>query len=190
MSDPATVLDFWLGELQPAQWYAVDPALDDEIRDQFADLWEAAAAGGLDHWIDGAAGTLAYIVLTDQFPRNMWRGSGRAFATDARALDAARRAVAENWDMHAPEPERQFFYLPYMHSENPDDQAACIALFAARMPETGAANHLHARAHALVIERFGRFPYRNAALGRPTTAAEQAFLDAGGYRAALEEVQG
>ncbi|MDR5651342.1 DUF924 family protein [Ruixingdingia sedimenti] len=190
MSDPAAVLDFWLGELEPAQWYAVDPALDDDIRARFADLWQAAAEGGLDHWIEGAAGSLAFIVLTDQFPRNMWRGSSRAFTTDALALAAARRAVAAGWDMDAPEPERQFFYLPYMHAEDAADQAECIRLIGERMPDTGAGNLLHARAHAWVIDRFGRFPYRNAAFGRATTPEEQAFLDAGAYAAAVREVQG
>lgn len=189
MSDPVEVLDYWLGEVGPAGWYAGGEELDATIRDRFADLWQAAEAGGLDHWVDGPAGALAFIVLTDQFPRNMWRGAGRAFATDALALEAARRAIAAGWDMEVPEPERQFFYLPFMHSENPEDQAACIAHMATRMPATGASGHLHARAHAEVIARFGRFPYRNDALGRETTAAEAAFMAGGGYPAVVAALQ-
>jgi len=189
MSDPVEVLDYWLGEVGPEGWYAGGEALDGTIRDRFADLWVAAVDGGLDHWIDGPAGSLAFIILTDQFPRNMWRGQARAFASDGLALAAAARAISAGWDMAAPEPERQFFYLPYMHSEAPADQQACIDLMATRMPDTGASNHLHARAHAEIIRRFGRFPYRNAALGRDTTPEEAAFLEGGGYGAILEALQ-
>lgn len=189
MSDPVTVLDYWLGELGPEGWYAGGADLDADIRDRFADLWQAAADGGLDHWVEGPAGALAFIVVTDQFPRNMWRGTARAFATDAAALAAARTALAAGWDMAAPEPERQFFYLPLMHSEAMQDQLDCIGLMAERMPETGESNLLHARAHAEVIRRFGRFPYRNAALGRETTAEEAAFLAAGGYASVVEALK-
>lgn len=189
MSDPVTVLDFWLGELGPEGWYAGGDDLDADIRDRFADLWQAAADGGLDHWVDGPAGTLAFIVLTDQFPRNMWRGSARAFATDGLALAAARAAMAAGWDMAVPEPERQFIYLPLMHSEALADQEDCIGLMVERMPETGGSNALHARAHAEVIRRFGRFPYRNAALGRETTAGEAVFMAQGGYASVVDALK-
>ena len=119
MADPVEVLDFWLDEVGPAGWYAGGDALDTAIRDRYLDLWQAAQGGGLEHWADGAVGTLAYLIVTDQFPRNMFRGDARSFATDAAALAAAHRAVAAGWDMDAPEPERQFFYLPLMHSEAP-----------------------------------------------------------------------
>jgi uncharacterized protein (DUF924 family) len=189
MADPAEVLDYWLGDLGPEAWYAGGEDLDGEIRGRFADLWLAARDGGLDHWVDGAAGALAFIVLTDQFPRNMWRGTAESFATDAAALAAARRAIAEGWDMDAPEPERQFFYLPLMHAEDLAEQEACIRLMAERMPRTGASNLLHARAHAEVIRRFGRFPYRNAALGRDTTPDEAAFMAEGGYASVVEALK-
>lgn len=189
MGDPVEVLDYWLGELGPAGWYAGGEALDGEIRERFGDLWQAAVEGSLDHWIDGPAGALAFLVLTDQFPRNMWRGTGRAFASDAQALAAARQAIAAGWDLAAPEPERQFFYLPLMHSEELADQQDCIGLMIERMPETGADNTLHARAHTEVIRRFGRFPYRNDALGRETTPEEAAFLTAGGYAAVVAELK-
>ena len=190
MSDPVTVLEFWLGEIGPKGWYAGGAELDAQVRDGFADLWQVARDGGIEHWIEGTAGTLAYIVVTDQFPRNMWRDTLDAFATDALALAAAKRAVDAGWDIGSPEPDRQFFYLPYMHAENDADQAECIALFAERMPDTGADNLLHARAHAEVIRCFGRFPTRNAALGRQTTPAEAAYLAEGGYGAVLEALRG
>ncbi len=185
MSDPVEVLDYWLGELGPAGWYAAGDELDDQIRERFGDLWQAALEGGLDHWVDGPAGALAMLVVTDQFPRNMWRGAAKAFATDAMALAAARKAIAAGWDLQVPEPERQFFYLPLMHSEVLTDQQDCIGLMIERMPETGADNVLHARAHTEIIRRFGRFPYRNAAFGRDTTPEEADFLANGGYAAVV-----
>ncbi|MBC7137946.1 MAG: DUF924 domain-containing protein [Defluviimonas sp.] len=182
------IIAFWAG-IGPAGWYVADPAQDERIRAAFLPDWEAARAGQREGWVDGSEGSLAYLILTDQFPRNMFRGDARSFATDPQALAAARRATEAGWDMGVAEPLRQFFYLPFMHSEDPGDQARCARLVAERLPETGASTLLHARAHALVIARFGRFPFRNAALGRETTAAEAAFLAQGGYAAALREVQ-
>ncbi|MEH7826757.1 DUF924 family protein [Gemmobacter denitrificans] len=188
MSDPVMVLDYWLGEVGTEGWYAGGAELDDQIRALWADLWQAARDGGLDHWAEGTVGTLALLILCDQFPRNMWRGSADAFATDAIARAAARKAVAEGWDLGAPEPERQFFYLPFEHSEDPDDQALAVALFTTRMPEA-AETILHARAHQAIIARFGRFPFRNAALGRETTPEEQEFLQNGGYGSVVNDLR-
>ncbi len=188
MADPVEVLDFWLGEIGPEGWYAGGEALDGECRSRFADIWQAAREGGLEHWVDGAAGTLAYLVICDQLSRNMHRGTADAFATDPQALAAARVAVAQGWDMDAPEPERQFFYMPFEHSENAEDQATAVRLMEERLssdPEMA----LHARAHQAVIARFGRFPSRNAVLGRASTAGEQAWLDAGGYGAEVRALQ-
>ena len=188
MSDPVEVLDFWLGEVGPAGWYAGGEMLDLECRMRFGDLWQAAHDGGLEHWVDGAAGTLAYLVICDQLSRNMHRGSALAFATDGRALAAAKRAVAEGWDLAAPEPERQFFYLPFEHSEDPEDQARAVQLMSERMvsdPEMA----LHARAHQAIIARFGRFPFRNAALGRLTTSEEADFMANGGYMAEVNRLR-
>jgi len=187
MASIKDVLAYWAA-IGPAGWYAVEPEQDAQIRSAFLPDWEAALAGGREGWIDGPEGSLAYILLTDQFPRNMFRGDARSFASDAQALAAARTATAAGWDSAIAEPLRQFFYLPFMHSEEPADQARCQQLVADRMPETGTGTLQHARAHALVIRRFGRFPYRNAALGRDTTEAEAAFLAEGGYGAALREV--
>lgn len=188
MADPVEVLDFWLGEVGPDGWYAGGDALDGECRTRFADIWQAARDGGLEHWVDGPAGTLAYLVICDQLSRNMNRGTAGAFATDPLALAAARKALAHGWDLDAPEPERQFFYMPFEHSENADDQATAVRLMAERMssdPEM----ELHARAHQAVIARFGRFPSRNAALGRVSTAEEEAWLADGGYGSEVRALQ-
>lgn len=187
MSDPVEVLDYWIGAIGEDGWFAGGEELDAEIRLMFGDLWQAAHEGGLEHWVDGAAGTLAYLVLTDQMSRNMHRGSALAFATDARALAAARKAIAEGWDMAAPEPERMFFYLPFEHSEDPIDQAQSVALMGQRL--TDPEMLLHARAHQEIIRRFGRFPYRNAALGRESSAEEQAFMAGGGYGAMVQALK-
>jgi uncharacterized protein (DUF924 family) len=184
MADPVEVLDFWLGDVGEAGWYAGGDDLDALCRDRFAEAVTAARGGGLDHWVDGTVGTLAFLILTDQLPRNIHRDTALAFASDAAALAAARRAVEAGWDMDAPEPERQFFYLPFEHSEDPTDQDRCVALMEDRLPGSPD-NLLHARAHREVIRRFGRFPTRNAALGRENTPEEQAYLSSGGYGAVV-----
>lgn len=179
--DPEGVLDYWLGEVGPEGWYLGSEELDDEIRGRFGDLWQAARDGGLDHWCEGTVGSLAFLILTDQFSRNIFRDKAEAFDTDPQARACARKALEEGWDMQAPEPERQFFYMPFEHSEDPADQDLSVELFSTRMPETGAENLLHARAHAEIIRRYGRFPFRNAALGRESTPEEEEFLQAGAY---------
>lgn len=175
------VADYWIDEVGPKGWYVGGDALDAEIRDRFLPLWEEARKGRLDHWQCVPSGSLAFIILTDQFPRNMFRNDPRAFATDARARKAAGKAIHQGWDMRCAEPQRQFFYIPLMHSENSVDQDRCVRLMLTRMPETGAGNLLHARAHREIIRIFGRFPYRNDALGRTTTPAEAAYMRDGGY---------
>lgn len=188
MDDPVEVLDFWLGTVGPEGWYAGGDDLDAMCRDAFRDLWQAARSGGLEHWVDGAAACLAYLILTDQLPRNMHRGTADGFATDPLALAAARRAVDEGWDMDAPEPERQFFYMPFEHSESPADQTRAVRLMAERLP-SDPDMALHARAHQEIITRFGRFPSRNAPLGRASTPEEAAFLAEGGYGAVVKALR-
>lgn len=187
--DPREVIGFWLEEVGEAGWYAGGEALDSAIRARFAALWEAARSGALEQWGQSPEGAFAFILLTDQFPRNMFRGTAEAFATDALALRLAQAAVNRRWDLRFPEPGRQFFYLPLMHSEHNADQDRCVRLILTRMPETGAETLLHARAHRDIIRRFGRFPTRNAALGRATTPEEQAWLDAGGYGAEVARLR-
>jgi uncharacterized protein (DUF924 family) len=182
MADPVEVLDFWLGEVGPDGWYKGGDDLDTLCRERFGDLWQAAHDGGLEHWVDGAVGTLAYLIVTDQLSRNIHRDTLLAFACDARALAAAKTALEQGWDMAAPEPERQFFYMPFEHSEVPADQAMAVHLLETRLasdPDMA----LHARAHAEVIRLYGRFPTRNAALGRDSTPAEAEYLANGGYAA-------
>ncbi len=189
MSDPVEVLTFWIDELGPEGWYAGGEEIDDACATRFGELWQALEEGGLEHWIDGTVGTLAYLVIADQFARNIHRGTAKAFATDAKARAAARLALDEGWDLGAPEPERQFFYMPFEHSENAEDQALSVELFAERMPGSPD-SLLHARAHQEVIRRFGRFPFRNEALGRETTPAEAEFLANGAYMGLVEEMGG
>lgn len=188
MSDPIEILDFWLGEVGPDGWYAGGEALDGECMLRFGDIWQAARDGGLEHWVEGTVGTLAYLILCDQLSRNMHRGSADSFATDGLALAAAKRAVAMGWDMNAPEPERQFFYMPFEHSEDPADQALAVEYLTERLgsdPEMA----LHARAHQHVIAKFGRFPTRNAALGRQNTDEETRYLAEGGYMAVVNALK-
>jgi uncharacterized protein (DUF924 family) len=171
------VLAFWR-VAGPTKWFERDDALDAEIRARFLATYEAAAAGRLEQWQSTPDGTLALIILLDQFPRNLFRGDARAFATDAAARAIAERAIARGTDRLFQLPERRFFYLPLMHAENLADQERCIAL----CREAGdAEGEKHAETHADVVRRFGRFPHRNRALGRTTTEQERAFLDAGGF---------
>ena len=189
MKGPEEILAFWLDEVAPEKWYAQDDALDARIRSEFEETWDAAMEGNFGLWLTYPSGALAYIILVDQFPRNMFRGSGKAFSSDEVAMAAAKQAIWRGWDLKIDEPARQFFYLPLMHSENLSDQDRCIRLIKERMPETGASNPLHARAHREVIRDFGRFPTRNAALDRASTSAEQAFVEGGGYGATLRKLQ-
>jgi uncharacterized protein (DUF924 family) len=186
--DSEKVLEFWL-KAGPPKWYVADDAFDQEIRDQFGDLWEQGARGELEDWTSHPNKALALIIVLDQFSRNMFRQDGRAFSTDSKAKAAARYSIKQGWDMRIDEPQRQFFYLPLMHSEMLSDQDQCVRMFKERMPETGAPNLLHARAHREVIREFGRFPYRNAALGRETTPAEQTYLDNGAYGFTLRKLE-
>ena len=188
MKNPEDILNFWLDETGPSDWYAVDEALDQSIRDQFLSTWEAAREGKFSLWLTYPSGALAYIILTDQFPRNMFRGEGRAFSTDRAALAAAKSSIQKRWDIKIDPPARQFFYLPLMHSENLIDQDRCVRLMCERLPES-ASNLLHARAHRQVIRDFGRFPYRNEALERMPTAVGQAYIAKGGYRTTLNDIE-
>lgn len=186
---PEDVLSFWLDEKAPADWYKSDATLDREISEQFGETWQDAMQGQFSLWLTYPSGSLAYIILMDQFSRNMFRGSGKAFASDKAALAAAKVAIDRKWDLRINEPARQFFYMPLMHSESLCDQERCIRLMKERMPDTGENNLLHARAHREVIRKFGRFPYRNDALARRSTEPEKAYIKNGGYGLTLRELQ-
>lgn len=185
---PEDVLSFWLDEIGPEGWYGGGEELDETCRDRFGDLWTEATEGGLGLWLTYPSGALAYVILTDQLGRNMWRGTARSFAMDSAALAASKAAIGKGWDLKIDPPARQFFYLPMMHSENLSDQDRCVRLFHTRMPDAED-NLVHAKAHREVIRRFGRFPYRNEVLSRETKPAEAAFLAGGGYGAVVRETR-
>jgi len=174
---PAEVIAFWR-DAGPKKWFKKDPAFDAEIKARFLATYEAAAGGKLGAWEANADCALALVIVLDQFSRNMFRKNAKAFAADPLARQVATRAVARGFDQQTPASFRDFFYLPFEHSENLADQERSVAL--AR--DTGDADTLKwAELHADIIRRFGRFPHRNAVLGRKTTAEEQAFLDSGGF---------
>ena len=190
MTEPKDIITFWIDEVGPKGWYEASDALDDEIRTRFMADYEAARDGERDHWKSSADGALAFLILTDQFPRNMFRGDARSFATDPAARTCADYAIEHGLDMQIGLPDRQFFYLPFMHSEAMEDQDRCIALMAERMADTpGQGDTLHARAHRKIIERFGRFPYRNEALSRPSTPPETDYVSNGGYGETVRGLQ-
>lgn len=184
---PDAIIDFWLNETGPAGWYNGGEALDDDIRRRFMPGWRTARLGGLDGWMSDPAGSLALMILLDQFPRNMFRGDERSFSADAKTRRLAKLAIARGHDMATDEGARLFYYLPLMHSECLGDQDRSVRLIASRL--AGHPGNLqHARAHREVIRRFGRFPFRNDALGRATTEAERQWIAAGGYGAVVEEL--
>ncbi|MFZ5709070.1 MAG: DUF924 family protein [Pseudomonadota bacterium] len=187
MDEIGAILSFWIDTVGEDGWYTPVAAVDEDCRARFLALWEKARAGGLTDWGATPGGALAYLILTDQFPRNMFRGDPRSFATDAAARAMATGAIAAGHDLRIPEPQRQFFYLPFEHSEDPADQDRSVALMRDRL--TDRENRLHAEAHREIIRIFGRFPFRNAALGRNTTPAERAFIDEGGYGAMVRKVK-
>ena len=173
---PRDVLDFWR-DAGAGKWFNGGAGFDAECRDRFLEAHSAASRRELAHWMDDAEGALALLLLLDQIPRNVFHGSGHAFATDGLAREFARNAVDAGFDMRIDVPLRIFFYLPFEHSEEMDDQDRSLQLFAAM----GDAGYLdYARRHRDVIARFGRFPHRNAALGRISTPEEVVWLEAGG----------
>ena len=175
---PADVLAFWR-EAGPDKWFTKDEAFDADVRERFLSTYEAAAAGQLAAWEDTPEGALALCIVLDQFPRNMFRGSARTFAADEQARAVASQALKRGYDQDVPEAERGFFFLPFMHSEEIADQERCVALYRAAGDDYGLK---YAEQHADIIRRFGRFPHRNAVLGRETTPEELAFLDGGGFK--------
>jgi uncharacterized protein (DUF924 family) len=167
------VLDFWFSEETRGRWFEPTPAFDREIRERFADLWARAARGELKDWEQSPEGCLALCVLLDQMPRNMFRGTPRAYATDPRAREVAEGAIAKGFDRGLPPDRKHFLYLPFSHSERLGDQARALALFeCAGLDEA----LVYIRGHLAIIRRFGRFPHRNAILGRPRTREELEFL--------------
>ena len=171
-----TVLAFWRAA-GPDKWFEKNAAFDADIQARFLATYEAAADGKLT-WDQDPQGALALLIVLDQFPRNMFRGSARTFAADPLARTVASRAIARGFDQRIAVPERMFLYLPFEHSEDPADQERCVAL----NRKSGDADALKwAELHAGIIRRFGRFPHRNAVLGRVSTPEEKDFLSGGGF---------
>lgn len=183
---PATaqdVLDFWFAEANAAHWFAADDAFDARIRERFGSAVQAAADGRLDDWARTPSGWLALLILLDQFPRNLYRNDPRAWAADAGAQRVALSGLARGDDRQLPAVQRVFAYLPLEHAEDPALQRRSVALFEALLAEAVAEQRQpfedyldYARRHREVIARFGRFPHRNAALGRPSTPEELHYL--------------
>ncbi|MEZ5560662.1 MAG: DUF924 family protein [Pseudomonadales bacterium] len=185
------LLTFWFGDLRDGfaddahrqRWFDGSAEVDDALRAAFPELPQRAAAGELDHWLDDPEGLVCFVLACDQLPRNLYRGSERAFATDALALAVARRAVDDRIDLGLGYDARAFLYLPFEHSEAPSDQHASVGLFSRLRDDTPPGRrHLtgaylkYAQQHRDIVLRFGRFPHRNALLGRPSSAAELEYL--------------
>lgn len=168
-----TVLRFWFEETSPAQWWKVDPAFDERVRGRFGALYEQALRCECFAWRATAEGRLAEVIVLDQFARNLHRGTARAFAGDALALALAQEAVAAGADLALPVDRRAFLYLPYMHSESVAIHAVGEPLMRERAPQH---THEFELKHKAIVDRFGRYPHRNAILGRASTAEEAVFL--------------
>lgn len=169
------ILHFWFEESSPQQWFQKNDGFDRQIRDRFLVTYEMARDGLCDSWKQDAEGCLALCIVLDQFPRNMFRGDARAFSTDEKALAAARYAISKGFDQLVPPVRRRFLYLPFEHGENIDDQNKAVALFG-KMKQDDPLGYDYALRHLEVIEKFGRFPHRNAVLGRKNTPEEEEYL--------------
>ncbi|HYF53273.1 MAG TPA: DUF924 family protein [Salinarimonas sp.] len=177
-ADPQAVIAFWR-EAGPDRWFSRDEAFDAAIRDRFGETYEAAARGDLNEWELSPEGALALVLVLDQFPRNLFRGTRRVYATDDTALMAAERAIERGHDRAVEPALRRFFYLPFMHAEDPAMQERSVALNEGLGdPEVAK----WARHHRDIVARFGRFPHRNEVLGRETTPEEATFLKEDGFR--------
>lgn len=174
---PHEIVSFW-SDAGAKAWFRKSKAFDDEIAGRYRDEVLAARDGTLDDWMDDANSCLALLLLLDQFPRNIFRDTPDMFASDAKAIATAKIAVQRGHDQAIEPGLRAFVYMPFMHSETVADQATSVALF----DQLGVADNIkHALEHAEIIEKFGRFPHRNAILGRASTSAEIAFLADGGF---------
>ena len=174
MKTAEDVLSFWFADGMQQKWFVKDAAFDELVLKNLGYLCEDAAEGALDHWGEHAKGAVALVILLDQVPRNIYRGDGRAFAGDAAALAVTRAALAAGFDRDLSQVERCFLHLPLEHSEDLVDQELCCDLMA-RLDENPKW-HDYALKHRAIIARFGRFPHRNAVLGRKSTPEEEAFL--------------
>lgn len=172
------ILDFWYAEkiVSSGLWFKSDAGFDREIRERFAPDYEKAARGGYDTWVETAEGTLALLIALDQFPRNLFRGTARAFESDRKAQSVALAAVARGADLEVSRKRRLFFYMPFQHAEDGALQQKSIDLISPLDDVMPGVSHYVGR-HAALITAFGRFPHRNAVLGRTSSPAELAYLE-------------
>lgn len=175
---PEEIFLFWK-DAGPDKWFKSDPAFDEQVHARFLETYEAGMRGELSHWERSAYGAFALVILFDQFPRNMFRNTPEAFASDEKAKQIAERAIAAGRDKAVDPEVHTFFYMPYMHSEALADQERCVAL----MEGSGKQENIkYAEIHRDAIVRFGRFPHRNEILGRKSTPEEIAYLEGGGFK--------
>jgi uncharacterized protein (DUF924 family) len=185
---PEFILSFWLDEVGPDLWYSFDESLDGLIEQKFKETLEHILSGGHSLWLTYPSGALAYIIVLDQFSRNIFRGNKSSFSADRIAIAASKQSIKYGFDLKLSEPARQFFYMPLMHSENLYDQERCIRQILEKLPLTGASLLKHARAHRELIRSYGRFPGRNSQLGRTNTSFEKEFFDHGGYQGVFSRI--
>ena len=171
---PQQIIDFWFADGTRKFWFNSTPKFDQELSERYQDTWEQASRGELDHWLQTAEGCLALVIILDQFPLNMFRGNAQSFASEVRSRDAATIAIEQGFDKVLPVEQLAFLYMPYMHSETLEDQKLALELFAQPRLES---NLRFAHHHHAIIEKYGRFPHRNAALGRTSTDAEIEYLN-------------
>lgn len=169
------ILTFWFEDTQPQQWFQRNDDFDDTITSRFLDVYKMATDGMFDDWMNDAKGCLALCILLDQFPRNMFRGSEQSFAMDETARKIVDLAIDKGFDQMLPPAQRHFLYMPYMHSEKLSDQEKSVELFGT-LKDENPISYKYALSHYEDIKRFGRFPYRNEALGRTNTPEEEAYL--------------
>ncbi len=171
------ILTYWFSERIARHWFNSTPDIDREIKDRFETIWTLASQGELDDWLDSATGCLVLIILLDQMPLNMFRGQAKSFSTEARAVSIAKQAIQQAFDKQLPKEQLIFMYMPFMHSENMQDQNMAVELFR----QAGLQENLKfAQHHLSIVERFGRFPHRNKILGRQSSQHELEYLDSDG----------
>ncbi len=168
------LIEFWFSEEASKHWFNSTETFDQALIDTYEGTWMEAKQGELDHWQQSAAGSLALIIVLDQLPLNMFRGQAKSFSTEAQSREVARAAIEKGYDLELASNQESFMYMPFMHSEDLDDQALGVKLFNKPGLES---NYRFARHHYGIIERFGRFPHRNKILGRESTDAEIEYLD-------------
>ncbi len=168
------LIDFWFSDEVNQYWFRSTKAFDQQLLESYGENWQRAQQGEFDDWQQTAAGSLALIILFDQLPLNMFRGTAKSFSTEAQSLDVARNAIDKGFDSQLPASQKSFMYMPFMHSENLEDQAFAVQLFSQPGLEN---NYRFAKHHYGIVEQFGRFPHRNKILGRANSKAEIKYLN-------------